>query len=212
MRDEANNPMILAPSAALLPNTGQVVDAHELALRGQSFLNDKIRRATPADFRFVQHLGDKFSNCVGFIPRAGVEVYCERGEVLIGSENDEPAGYLLGRPHLRWQPLMRPIFQAAVAMDAQRRHLGLALVEQVINDAKIAGQLAVQANCREGLDANEFWKAAGFLPICYLTPTTARKRAVICWRKLLTNKIPLWLASPPPVAGYRAKRVHFKRR
>lgn len=127
--------------------------------------------------------------------------------MLIARENDVPAGYILGRNALRWQPQMRPIYQAAVQMDAQRRAHGIALVEQICNEAKAAGQQAVQACCREGLEANDFWKSIGFRPICYLNPMNARKRSVICWRKPLSNRFPAWVAEFPKVAGYRARTV-----
>lgn len=176
------------------------------------FLQRTLTRSTTSDSLYVLDLSRKFSNQLGFIPREGLETYCAMGRVLIGRENDAPAGYLLGRNALRWQPLMRPIYQAAVQMDAQRRALGLTLIAQVEAEARAAGQLAIQACCRVGLDANEFWKAAGFQPICYMDPGNARKRHVICWRKALTKKIPLWFVGFPRLAGWKSKRVTQEQR
>ena len=163
-----------------------------------------IRRAAPRDVSFVLDLQRRFTGQLGFLPTAAITRYVEQTRVVIGTENDEPAGYLLGNPYLRYQPLIRPITQAAVAMDAQRRRLGLRLVAQTVDDATAAGQTAVQACCAEGLDANDFWLAAGFRPICYLRPDNTRKRAIICWRKILTQQIPTWVINPPRIAGYRA--------
>ena|SRR5258707_9743680 len=176
-----------------------------LALPGDSV--SSIRRATLRDLSFVLELQRKFSNQIGFIPRVGSEWYVDSGNVKIVLENGDPAGMLLGRQQYRWQPLLRPIFQAAICFDAQRRHHGLALLERLKLEAIAAGQIGIQCCCREGLEANEFWKAAGFVPVCYMTPETARKRDVICWRLPLVKRLPLWFASPPPVAGWKARKV-----
>jgi N-acetylglutamate synthase-like GNAT family acetyltransferase len=167
-----------------------------------------LRRATAHDLSFVLELQRRFTAQLGFLPTAAITRYVEQTRVMIGTENDEPAGYLLGNTYLRYQPLIRPITQAAIALDAQRRHLGLRLVAQTVADATAAGQTAVQACCAEGLAANDFWLAAGFRPICYLRPDNTRQRSIICWRKILTAKIPTWIIDPPRIAGYRAARTN----
>jgi hypothetical protein len=127
------------------------------------------------------------------------------------NENDESAGYLLCRPVLAWQPLMGSIVQAAVCMDAQRRHHGLALLLQIEERARARGQLALQANCAVGVEANEFWQAAGFKPIAHLTPATVSQREIICWRKPLQRALPLWFTVLPKAAGGRGLKVNSTR-
>lgn len=165
-----------------------------------------IRPATLADLRFVTHVQKRFTDQLGFLPTPALEWYLANNGVTIANENDTAAGYLLGRPRLRWQPLMRPIYQAAVLMDAQRRHHGLQLLAVVEAAAIAAGQIALQANCAAGLDANEFWAAAGFKPIAHLTPANVRGRDVICWRKPLTRSIPPWFVQLPDRAGHHAAK------
>lgn len=166
-----------------------------------------VRRATLRDLAFIRALAKRHCNAVGFIPDEGLSVYVERGDVRLAHENGDAAGYVLGRPRFRWNPDMRPIFQAAVAMDAQRRHHGLSLISYIAEEATRDGQLALQAICREGLDANEFWPAAGFVEIGRLHPWTARKKDLIVWRKLLTPARPLWFDFMPPVAGHKAAKT-----
>jgi N-acetylglutamate synthase-like GNAT family acetyltransferase len=167
-----------------------------------------IRPADPADALFVRHLQQLHSNAIGFIPNEATSWYIDNRRCLIALENDEPAGMLLGRPALRWNIALRPITQAAVDFSAQRRHIGLALVEALAADAREAGQMAVQACCRQGLDANAFWLAAGFEEICRLAPTTARGKPIICWRlQLDRGHRPTWFSIAPPVSGYRAART-----
>lgn len=166
-----------------------------------------IRPATVADLRFVDSLQKVHTNKLGFLPRMALEWYLAAGCVTVGQENDDDAGYLLGRAAFRWQPLLRPITQAAVCMDATRRHVGLTMVQRVVDDARAAGQLGVQAMCREDLESVHFWRAAGFREIGRYAPQNARRKKMICFRKILTEKIPLWLACMPPVAGWQAKRT-----
>ncbi|HUD74985.1 MAG TPA: GNAT family N-acetyltransferase [Terracidiphilus sp.] len=165
-----------------------------------------LRIATAHDIRFIDSLQKKFARAVGFLPKIAIEHYTEQGSIRLALENDDPAGYILSKPHLIWQPAMRSITQAAVAMDAQRRHHGLALLKQIEAESRAAGLIAIQACCAVGLESNEFWHAAGFRPIVHMTPSNARGREVICWRLPLTKKLPLWFIEPPARAGWRAAK------
>lgn len=164
-----------------------------------------LRIASPQDMSFVRSLAREFSNEVGFIPQQALDWYIDAGGVNLVLENGEPAGYLLGRDQLRWNIAIRPIFQAAIHFDAQRRHHGLALVNAREDAAREAGQVALQACCREGLEANEFWRLAGFEEICRLDPSNSRGKNVVCWRKQITEHRPAWFTVPPPVSGYRKR-------
>jgi hypothetical protein len=90
-------------------------------------------------------------------------------------------------------------------MDAQRRHHGLAMLKEIEAEAVADGLLAIQACCAVGLESNDFWRAAGFLPICHLTPDTKAGREIICWRKPLTRNVPIWFAMLPEKSGHRAR-------
>jgi len=164
----------------------------------------QIRIATERDLKFIDSLQKKHANAVGFLPKIAIETLVNQGAMRIAGENDDPAGYILSRPRLRWQPLMRSITQAAVAMDAQRRHHGLALLSQIASESRAAGLVAIQACCAVGLDSNEFWRAAGFMPIVHMRPQNVRGREIICWRLPLTTTLPIWFALPPRLAGHRA--------
>jgi ribosomal protein S18 acetylase RimI-like enzyme len=170
-----------------------------------------LSRATVDDLRFIDSLQRKFGRSLGFLPTAALVANLEAGNVDLCLENDEAAGYLLCRPVLGWQPLMGSIVQAAVCMDAQRRHHGLALLLQVEERARARGQLALQANCAIGVEANEFWQAAGFKPIAHLTPATKSGREIICWRKPLQRALPKWFTILPKAAGGRGLKVNSTR-
>jgi len=170
-----------------------------------------LSRATVADLKFIDSLQKKFGRSLGFLPTAALEKNLEDGNVDLCLENGDPAGYLLCRPRLSWQPLLGSIVQAAVCMDAQRRHHGLALLLKVEERGRAAGQLALQANCAVGVEANEFWAAAGFKPIAHLTPATVSQREIICWRKPLQRALPRWFLDLPKAAGGRGLKVNSTR-
>ena len=163
-----------------------------------------LRIATGADTTYVDSLQKRFAAAVGFLPKIAIQNYIDAGCVHLAVENDDPAGYILSKRRLVWQPQLRSITQACVAMDAQRRHHGLALLEKISAEARADGVVALQACCAVGLESNEFWAAAGFRPIVHMTPSNVRGREVICWRKPLVKKLPLWFAFPPARAGWRA--------
>jgi ribosomal protein S18 acetylase RimI-like enzyme len=165
----------------------------------------RLVKATPADLTFVDSLQRKFARSLGFLPRAALEVNLASGNVTLTRENEDSAGYLLVRPVLSWQPKLASIIQAAVCMDAQRRHHGLALLLLIESEARARGQVALQANCAVGVEANEFWQAAGFKPIAHMTPATKSGRHIICWRKPLTRSLPAWFTDLPSRAGHRSR-------
>lgn len=203
-----NAPIAEKPDAArvssgrcsFLPPNGVRMDLPEPAA-------DRLIVGKPAHKRMVMDLQKKFSNQLGFLPGVAIDWYLENQHVGIACENGEPCGYVLGRPSFRYQRLMRPITQAAVFMDAQRRRHGLALIEGICRRAAAAGQQAVQASCAIDIEAVDFWLAAGFFPIHTHAPENARGREIIVMRRCLIEQIPAWFQTPPPYAGHRAKKA-----
>lgn len=151
-------------------------------------------------------LQKKFSNQLGFLPSKALDFYIESKNVGIALENDAPCGYVLGRPAFRYNPLMRPITQAAVYMDAQRRHHGLALVEGVCRRAHAAKQLVVQASCAADIEAIDFWLTANFMPIGTHTLDNRRKREIIVFRRCLTTSVPVWFWNKPLHHGHKGRK------
>lgn len=171
----------------------------------------RLVKATIGDLAFVDSLQKKFGRSLGFLPRQAIEVNLEKGNITLTRENDDAAGYLLVRPVLSWQPQLASIVQAAVCMDAQRRHHGLALLLLIEKEARSRGQLGLQANCAIGVEANDFWQAAGFKPIAHLTPETKSGREIICWRKPLKRSLPAWFTDLPARAGHRCRNTNSTR-
>lgn len=164
--------------------------------------------ATPASLPFVLDLQRKFSNQLGFLPREAVVEYIDACQVLLVRENSDPAGFIITRPRLRSAKWCRPIIQAAIAMDAQRRHLGLTLVEQIAREAKRQLMEGLQCWCADDIDARDFWKCAGFTEICRRDPKNARSRRLILYRRHFNASPPAGFWTPPTVAGCVPRRIN----
>jgi hypothetical protein len=143
---------------------------------------------------------------LGFLSTAALAAKIERGHVTIAETTTGLAGYAITSNALRWQPLLRSITQIAIVPGQQRRHTAAALIAQQVAAANADSQVGIQAICRADLDANQFWKCLHFVPICYLTPDTARRQPLIVWRLPLVTEIPLWFAAPPDRAGHHGSR------
>lgn len=148
------------------------------------------RRATPADITFVRSLAKRHTDAVGFLPTAAVEWYLDAGGVSIAVDNGQPAGYLLCRDALASSTAIRPILQAAVCYDARRRRHGLALVDRLAADAQDAGRKVLQLKCREELEANAFWAAAGFTAVGWQDAGRRRAGRVLVWARQVAPLTP----------------------
>jgi hypothetical protein len=162
----------------------------------------RIRPATIADLDWCVHLHRQFAYALGFIPKAGMEKALGANHVTLAEENGEPAGYLLHRT-LHGEPHIHSIVQAAVAMDAQRRHHGLAALVEL---ERSAGTDLLQCWCADDLESNAFWHAAGFLAVGLRNPENVRSRNLILWRKPLTPLGTVRIAERPKRAGPHAAR------
>jgi ribosomal protein S18 acetylase RimI-like enzyme len=140
-----------------------------------------LRAATPSDLAYVVGLQKRNHEALGFIPRAALAEKIGLGRIRLAAENGDPAGYLhhgsLAVPEVR-------IFQAAVQYDARRRHLGLALVADLVARARSAGAGGVSLRCLDYLDANDFWTAAGFR---LLTTEPGARGTLNVWGRVLNE-------------------------
>jgi len=144
-----------------------------------------IRTADTDDLGFIRDLQRRFARAIGYIPPAATAREVEWGHVFHANLNDDDAGFLLMQPALSGQRTTAAIIQAAVRMDAQRQHVGLALVEHVVAKAKRAGSTIVQAVCREDLEAVHFWEAAGFRAVAMKPGGLSEGKNVIIFRRAI---------------------------
>lgn len=161
-----------------------------------------VRLARPIDLPFIEHLARSNTEEVGFLPKQAIGEYIDRRAVMLAMENGDPAGYLLGKHHVPDYPGTTMIHQACVCFDARRRALGLSLVKRYTTAAAVSGNGAVQLWCRGNLDANEFWKAAGFEAMALRPGGERRGIPHILWRIAVVRHA---LLSIPPSTRRRGR-------
>jgi len=117
------------------------------------------RKLGPHDaVRYCDDLAHKNSEALSFIPRPKLEQYADRGQILVEFEGGDPCGFLVfgnGWPTLR-------IYQACIQYDARRRENGFNLVRRVIEEADKRQCERISLWCANDLEANAFWREAGF--------------------------------------------------
>jgi GNAT superfamily N-acetyltransferase len=123
----------------------------------------RVSRATLRDLPCVVRLLKQNAAALGFIPRAALREKIESGRIWLVRDGRGAGAPVVG--FLHHGSLARPevrLFQAAVRPDARRRHVGTALVNDLLRRAADAGAAGVSLRCLAFLDANRFWAAAGF--------------------------------------------------
>lgn len=174
--------------------------------RRQFRLTTKV--ATPADIGFVCGLAKAHSNEIGFIPEAGIRDYLSHGRCLLAHVDGRPAGYVLGRPSMRYARWCRPITQLVVHPWFRRIGVGTELVTAVEHAAHAAGQLALQAWTRDDLQpALSLWHHLHWQRIGQRLPSTVDRRPLHLWRLRLTATTPPEFFDLPKVAGWKAARI-----
>lgn len=160
------------------------------------------RVASLRDKSFVFDLSKKFEWALGLLSFQAIEKRLGESRILLAQENGDKCGYILWDDRLRGAKHVRPIFQAAVAMDAQRRHHGLALLRVLERKAREDRMAMLQCWCRQDLDANHFWRAAGFVAVAFSESNAQRGQPRILWRRpLLTLPAQTLLQLPTPAAN-----------
>ena len=149
-----------------------------------------IIEPTPADdLLYARSLMRSHTEQVGFLPDAALRWYADHGCVWSAGINGDPVGYLVAKP-LKSAPAVHAILQACIQMDARRMHSGLALVAHVCQLARENGRDIVQCWCRDDIEANHFWKAAGFVEITRKSGGERRGREVILYRRAVREIAP----------------------
>jgi ribosomal protein S18 acetylase RimI-like enzyme len=143
---------------------------------------------------FVDSLQRQAVDQVAFYPLSALIGAVDRGEIVTSFENGEPCGYLWRGPARAGRDLV--IYQAVVHYDLRRRLHGAEMVQAVVALGESAGCTAVRLRCRASIDANDFWRAMGFVCTGIRKGGVRRGGEVNDWRRDLVAT--LFDVSMPP--------------
>jgi N-acetylglutamate synthase-like GNAT family acetyltransferase len=167
----------------------------------------QITTASVKELSYIIDLAKKFSEQLGFLPRAAVVEYLTAGRVLLARENGEPAGFILSRNRLRSEKWCRPLTQVAVSFDAQRRHHGHALLETLKTQARRDMLEGLQCWVAEEIEAVQFFTAEGFQHVQTRDPMNKRNRRLLLMRLNLNLTENPRFRLMPSVAGCVPRRT-----
>lgn len=169
-----------------------------------------VRAAEPRDLPDIEALQRRNTHAVGHLPTDDLvaHILARNAWVIDGG-----GGYCIGAKALRWQSVLGSVIQIAIHPDQRRSGSASALLATMEAAAVKRGLVGLQANCAADLQATHFWRAKGYVAICYMRPGGVKDRDIVCWRKWLgePRKIPLWFAMPPKRAGWRNRPPECRR-
>jgi ribosomal protein S18 acetylase RimI-like enzyme len=137
---------------------------------------------------YAEELHKKNSDALGFIPRSRLESYERNGQILIQKEGGDECGYLIfgkGWPYLR-------IYQACIDYDVRRQKHGFSLVSKLVKEAGKRHE-KILLRCRENLEANIFWEAAGFSLLRSEPGGKRRNKNINVWQLDIKNPLQMSL-------------------
>jgi hypothetical protein len=162
-----------------------------------------VRAARVRDWSYIEHLSNHFSYELGFIPKIAFinRIEGRRGGGVLLNVVDKQSGGFLHYGTMRDGGECR-IFQSAIDYQLQRQHHGLSLVNEFVEQADAAGVRLITCRCLITLDANRFWRAAGFQQVG--VEQGARGRLAVYAKRLQMNE-DLLAGIQPPLITFRTQ-------
>lgn len=129
-------------------------------------------------------------HCLGWLPRAAYDEAHRTGRILALWNNDDLVGFCLFSTNLHELRCL----QIWIRRDARLMVHGRALIDNLEARAKKAGCFRIRLWCAIDLEANMFWRALHFRPICWRWGRTPHGRRHVLWARPITQLV----GSPPP--------------
>lgn len=146
---------------------------------------------TLRDLPYVEALRLRESDALGWLPlqeyAAVLAGQIRSRRIVLTRDDGEPTGYCLASA----APPTARIVQIVVQEDARRWHRALRLLAAVEAWARARGCLRVWARVAADLEANAFWRAAGYTPIATVRSTHHNRGPSRAQRLLLLYERPL---------------------
>lgn len=136
----------------------------------------------------VQHLADYMNDlakreaeALGFIPNSVYPQAILRNQVKFSEENGQLCGFMLhGPPRNEVR-----VYQTAIEFDLRRLDHGTCCVHRLIREALEEDQEKIILHCAIDLQANRFWRAAGFVLRGTRHAAHATRRELNRWELIL---------------------------
>jgi hypothetical protein len=135
----------------------------------------------PSLIQYVDALQKKNAEALSFYPRQTFERESAKGRVFLGMLNGEPCGYL----YVGATGGDLKCHQVCIQYDARRRFYGACIVQVMEQYAWDNLCSSITLRCGFDLEANDFWKAMGYVVIAHNEGGVRRMRTINVWRKVM---------------------------
>ena len=157
-----------------------------------------VTKTHPDLVKYAVSLQKKNSSELGFLPKMAFEQKYSAGRMIMGMVNNHC------RLHLgAGKDKVLRIHQACIQYDARRCTWGSEIVKATEQHARDTGCQMIVLRCREGLEANAFWEAEGYIHVNTVEGGKQRGKPINVWCKTATG---LWMPEPA-IAPQRARSV-----
>lgn len=161
-------------------------------------ISTTVRQARFDDLPAIEALRRADGDALGFVPKAKYEHITlktsDRGRdrwkyewLVVAEDNGEITGFFLAGFHRDGAKGQ----QLCVRQDARRMERALKLVDNVEEEARRRGSLRIRHRVAADIEANFFWRAAGYTPIAVTTSTWLNVKESKSKRPLLIYDKPL---------------------
>lgn len=157
-----------------------------------------VRFATEADLAAVESLRRADGKDLGFVPKAKYEHIVRRTSdrgrqrwmyewLIVTQDNGDVTGFCLAGFHRDGAK----IEQICVRHDARRMERALALADAIQDEAERRSSPRIRCRVAFDIEANHFWRAAGYVPVATTTSTWLNLRESSSRRPLTVYDKPL---------------------
>jgi hypothetical protein len=139
---------------------------------------------------YAEHLQRLHPEELGFLPRLAIQEYAHRGQIILATQNDQPAAYALfydGRNNKRPRrhPFSLHVHQICTQDDALFLQHATSLLRRLELRAQRNHMTAITAWVAHDIPATAFWEATGFTQIASRKGGAKRNRIHRLYKKLI---------------------------
>lgn len=144
-----------------------------------------LKRMGFDDIETVKELFRPMSESLSYLPDAALSHYVQSGSSMVAIGEEGLIGALIGCWSYKTRPRLAGILQLGVSKDYHACGVGSALFNGFQREAQDLGAIAIQAWCREDLEANKFWYKQFMTVKADAAGGKKRDQRMLCWHKTI---------------------------
>ena len=170
----------------------------------------RIRPATLGDVPDLDRLQRPVTRQVGFFPTKQFEGYVRMNAVLVAVSGGAIVGYCIAKDRYSGRDDLGVVFQLNVDPTVRRKRVGAALMKATLERAAYGCRLFC-CWCAQDIEAGEFWKSVGFVPVAVRRGSERKRRTHVLWQRRVNagDDTPYWYPYETKNGSIRESRLCF---